>query len=297
MNDATLRGFNEDNATEAVLARMDQCDNPRLKQVMSSIISHLHAVVKEVEPTQAEWMQAIEFLTETGRWCDGKRQEFILMSDTLGVSMLVDAINNRKPSGATESTVLGPFHVAGAEVMENGTNISKQERGAPCFVSCRVLDMDGKPVAGAKIDLWHARDDGFYDVQLPGDEMDLRGIFATDADGRFYFQTILPCYYPVPTDGPVGRMLKGLGRHPFRPAHIHFIISAAGYEPVTTHLFVQGDPYLDSDAVFGVKDSLIKQFERHDDAAEAARRGVKAPFYAVEHDFKLAPAEAASQAA
>jgi catechol 1,2-dioxygenase len=297
MNDATLRGFNEDNATEAVLARMDQCDNPRLKQVMSSIISHLHAVVKEVEPTQAEWMQAIEFLTETGHWCDGKRQEFILMSDTLGVSMLVDAINNRKPSGATESTVLGPFHVAGAEVMENGTNISKQERGEPCFVSCRVLDMDGKPVAGAKIDLWHARDDGFYDVQLPGDEMDLRGIFSTDADGRFYFRTILPCYYPVPTDGPVGRMLKGLGRHPFRPAHIHFIISAAGYEPVTTHLFVQGDPYLDSDAVFGVKDSLIKQFERHDDAGEAAQRGVKAPFYTVEHDFKLAPASAASQAA
>ena len=283
--------FNEQNATEAVLARLQNCGDPRLKQIMSSVVKHLHEVIREVEPTQQEWMSAIEFLTETGHWCKDGRQEFILMSDTLGVSMLVDAINNRKPSGATESTVLGPFHVEGAPEMENGSNICKEDRGEPCFVSCRVLDMDGQPVAGARVDLWHARDDGFYDVQLSGSDHDLRGIFTTDNAGRFYFQTIFPLYYPVPTDGPVGRMLKSLGRHPYRPAHIHFMISAEGYEPVTTHLFVEGDSYLESDAVFGVKNSLIKRFEKHDNPQEAAKRGVKTPFYTVEHDFVIAPAK------
>ena len=291
-----MQDFNEQTATDAVLARMENCPDPRLKEIMTSVVKHLHAVVREVEPTPAEWMAAIEFLTETGHWCKDGRQEYILMSDTLGVSMLVDAINHRKPSGATESTVLGPFHVDGAPEMANGSNISKEDRGDPCFVACRVLDMAGNPIAGAKVDLWHARDDGFYDVQLPGDETDLRGIFTTDAEGRFYFRTILPLYYPVPTDGPVGRMLTALGRHPYRPAHIHFIISADGYEPVTTHLFVEGDPYLDSDAVFGVKQSLIKRFEKHDNPEDAAKRGVTAPFYTVEHDFRLAPAKAASSA-
>lgn len=286
-----MRDFNETNATEAVLARMENCDNPRLHEIMSCVIKHLHAVVREVEPTQEEWMTAIEFLTDTGHWCKDGRQEFILMSDTLGVSMLVDAINNRKPSGATESTVLGPFHVSEAPVMENGSNICREERGNSCFVSCRVLDLNDQPIKGAKIDLWHARDDGFYDVQLPDHGMDMRGVFASDDAGRFYFQSIFPLYYPVPTDGPVGKMLTNLGRHPYRPAHIHFIISAAGYESVTTHLFTECDPYLETDAVFGVKDSLIKQFQEHTDPEEAAKRGVKAPFYTVEHDFKLAPAK------
>ena len=291
-----MQDFNEQTATDAVLARMENCPNPRLKEIMTSVVKHLHAVVQEVEPTPEEWMAAIEFLTETGHWCKDGRQEYILMSDTLGVSMLVDAINHRKPSGATESTVLGPFHVDGAPEMANDSNICKEDRGDSCFVNCRVLDMANNPIAGAKVDLWHARDDGFYDVQLPGDATDLRGIFTTDAEGRFYFRTILPLYYPVPTDGPVGRMLTALGRHPYRPAHIHFIVSADGYEPVTTHLFVEGDPYLDSDAVFGVKQSLIKRFEKHDDPEDAAKRGVKVPFYTVEHDFRLAPANAASTA-
>ena len=284
-----MRDFNEHNATAAVLAELENCDNPRLRQIMTSIVTHLHAVVKEVEPSTEEWMTAIRFLTETGHWCDDKRQEFILMSDTLGVSMLVDAINNRKPTGATESTVLGPFHVEGAPAMDDGANICTEQRGEPCFVSCRVLDMAGWPIGGASIDLWHARDDGFYDVQLPGDEPDLRGVFKTDPQGRFSFRTILPRYYPVPTDGPVGKMLKAAGRHPYRPAHIHFIVSADGHQTLTTHLFVEGDPYLESDAVFGVKDSLIKTFAKHDDPREARERGVDGPFYTVEHDFVLAP--------
>ena len=285
-----MRGFDEHNATEAVLARLAECPDPRLKEIMTSVIRHLHAVVREVEPTGEEWMAAIRFLTETGHWCDERRQEYILLSDVLGVSMLVDAINHRRPSGATESTVLGPFHVDGAPRLDLGADICREDRGDPCFVSGRVRALDGTPLAGAKLDVWQARDDGFYDVQLaPEHGMDLRGVFHADEEGEFRFRTIRPCHYPVPSDGPVGRMLTALGRHPYRPAHLHFIVEAPGFEKVATHLFADDDDYLDSDAVFGVKDSLIKRFERHEDEAEARACGVRAPFFTVDHEFRLAP--------
>jgi protocatechuate 3,4-dioxygenase beta subunit len=283
-----MRDFNEYTATAAVLERMSVCRDARLKQIMTSVVTHLHAVVREVEPTMDEWVAAIGFLTETGQKCDDKRQEFILLSDTLGVSMLVDAINHRKPSGATESTVLGPFFVAGAPRKEMGDTISKDGSGEPVYVSGRVLDQTGRPIAGATLDVWQTSSDGYYDIQDPRQAgMNLRGLFTTGADGRFFFRTVKPSSYPIPTDGPVGKMLVALGRHPMRPAHIHFIVGAPGFEPVTTHMFVAGDDYLDSDAVFGVKDSLIVDFVAHDDPTAAKRLWLTNPYAVAEHDFTL----------
>jgi catechol 1,2-dioxygenase len=286
-----MRTFTEETATDAVIERMADCRDARLKQLVASIVTHLHAIVKEVEPTQEEWFAAIQFLTRTGQMCDGKRQEYILLSDTLGVSMLVDAINHRKPTGATETTVLGPFHVAGAPPLAMGDSISKDGRGDPLWVSGRVLDATGNPVEGATLDVWQTSSDGFYDIQdATQPEMNLRGLFTTGADGRFFFRSIKPTSYPIPTDGPVGHMLTALGRHPMRPAHIHFIVSAPGFEPVTTHIFVEGDPYLDSDAVFGVKESLIVPFVRKDDPEAAARLGLANPYFTAEYDFVLVSA-------
>lgn len=285
-----MKTFNEQTATEVVLDRLAGCRDPRLKQLLTSIITHIHAIVREVEPTQEEWFAAIEFLTRTGQTCDEKRQEYILLSDTLGVSMLVDAINNRKPGGATESTVLGPFHVAGAPSLSMGDSISKDGKGDPLWVSGRVVDPKGKAIAGARLDVWQTSSDGFYNTQDPTQpEMNLRGLFTTGADGRFFFRSIKPTSYSIPTDGPVGQMLTALGRHPMRPAHIHFIVSAPAFQSVTTHIFVAGDPYLDSDAVFGVKDSLIVPFVRHDDPDTARQRGLENPFYTAEYDFVLVP--------
>jgi catechol 1,2-dioxygenase len=286
-----MRDFNEDTATDAVLARLSGARDARFKEIMTSVIRHLHAVVREVEPTQDEWMAAIRFLTATGQKCDDKRQEFILLSDTLGVSMLVDAINNRKPSGATESTVLGPFHVEGAPKKAMGDTISLDGKGDAAFVSGRVVDEEGKPIGGAFLDVWQTSSEGAYDIQDPNQpEMNLRGVFVTGPDGRFWFRTVKPSSYPIPTDGPVGQMLLAMGRHPMRPAHIHFIVGARGYESVTTHMFVEGDAYLDSDAVFGVKDSLVEPFVLRDDPAEAKRLGLGNPFYTAGHEFRLVKA-------
>jgi len=283
-----MQNLNEHNITDEVVRRLQRVPSPRLQAITTSLIKHLHAFVLEVELTEEEWFEGIKFLTATGQKCDDKRQEFILLSDVLGVSMLVDAINHRKPSGATESTVLGPFFVAGAPRMKMGDSISKDGKGEPVYVSGRVLDLEGRPVAGAVLDIWQTSSDGFYDVQDPGQpEMNLRGLFTTATDGRFFFRTVKPSSYPIPTDGPVGKLLLALGRHPMRPAHIHFIIGASGFEPVTTHMFVAGDDYLDSDAVFGVKGSLVVPFTRHDDAASAHKLGVDNPYHTAEHDFTL----------
>lgn len=261
----TIRKFSEKKLTDEVLYRIRKTKNPRLKQVVGAYIRHLHAFVREVRPTQDEWMQGIQFLTETGHWSTGKRQEFILMSDTLGVSMLVDALNYKTGAGATESTVLGPFHREKAPQYPLGANISKHASdGQPCLVSGTVRDSKGRPVAGAKLDIWQGGADGLYDSQK-GDAMNLRGVFRADAQGRFHFRCVRPEFYPVPNDGPVGRMLLATGRHPMRPPHLHFWISAKGYKPLITHLFVKGGKYLDSDAVFGVKPQLIIDFKKGKD--------------------------------
>jgi len=284
-----MRDFNERSATAAVIARMENCSDERLRQVMASVITHLHAIVREVEPTFEEWAFAIDFLTRTGQICDDKRQEFILLSDTLGVSMLVDAINHRRSAATTESTVLGPFHVSDAPHLQMGDSISLDGKGEPLYMSGRVADEAGAPIAGALLDVWQTSFDGFYDVQDPRQPaMNLRGQFTTGADGRYWFRSVKPSSYPIPSDGTVGRMLAALGRHPMRPAHVHFIITSPGYQTVTTHVFVEGDPYLDSDAVFGVKESLIAPFVRHDDPSMAGRLGVGNPFYTAEYDFALA---------
>lgn len=262
-------GFSERKLTAEVIRRMRGTKNRRLKRVMASFVKHMHAFVRDVKPTPQEWMAGIQFLTETGHWCTGKRQEFILMSDTLGVSMLVDAINYQAGGGATESTVLGPFHRRKAPRYPLGATISRGRRdGVPCRVSGTVRDTRGRPVPGAQLDVWQAGADGFYDSQK-GDAMNLRGIFRADARGRFHFRCVRPEFYPVPHDGPVGRMLRATGRHPMRPPHLHFWITAKGYKPLVTHLFVKGGRYLDSDAVFGVKRDLIVDFRKGRDGVPA----------------------------
>jgi hydroxyquinol 1,2-dioxygenase len=283
-----MRDVTEANLTEAVLARLGGSTNPRFQQVMTSLLRHLHAFVREVELTEGEWFTAIQFLTAVGQKCDAKRQEFILLSDTLGVSMLVDAINHHKSPGATESTVLGPFYVPGAPELPNGANLATGLPGELTLFSGRVLTADGQPITGALIDMWQADAEGFYDVQRPDlDGTRLRGKFHTDAQGRFWFWTVKPTSYPVPTDGPVGQMLLSMGRHPYRPAHIHTIVSAPGFEPVTTHVFVAGDRYLDSDAVFGVKDSLVVDFVRHEPGIAPDGTKMDRPYYTMQYDFAL----------
>jgi hydroxyquinol 1,2-dioxygenase len=287
------RNKTEDDITAEVLARFAQTEDPRLREIMLSLIGHLHAFVKEVKLTEAEWFQAIEILTAAGKMCSDKRQEFILFSDTLGVSMVVDLIDHRKPEGATESTVFGPFHRLGAPELPPGGNIAHRDTtGVPTLVRGRVLDLDGRPIAGAVLDVWQTQTSGLYDSQDQGlDGLHMRGKFTTDAEGRYLIRTVRPVNYPIPSDGPVGAMLKAAGRHPWRPAHIHFVVSAEGYEPVTTHIFDRVDPYLPSDAVFAVKDSLICDFVRHETPdAETGGLGIVGPYCTAEFDFRLTPA-------
>ena len=285
--------FTEDTSADVVIARNAKAGDARLAQVMAVIVRHLHAAVKEIEPSTDEWMTAVQFLTRTGHMCTDWRQEFILLSDILGVSMLVDAINNRKPSGATESTVLGPFHVADAPELPMGANICLDQKGEPMLVSGRILDTEGKPVAGTRIDVWQANDEGFYDVQQKGLQPDfnLRGVFRTGADGRYWFRGVKPRFYPIPDDGPVGKLLAALGRHPFRPAHLHYILEAQGFETLVTHIFDPDDEYIGSDAVFGVKKSLMAKFDHVTDPGRIAAAGMKAPYYHVNHDFVLTTAK------
>jgi hydroxyquinol 1,2-dioxygenase len=262
--------------------------DPRFKQIMTSLIRQVHDFVRDVKLIEEEWFAGIQFLTATGQKCDEKRQEFILLSDTLGVSMLVDMLNHHKTTGATESTVLGPFYVPGASELPNGANLAEGLPGDPTLFSGRVLTTDGKPLSGALVDVWHADAEGFYDVQRPQLKgMQLRGKFHTDAQGRFWFWTVRPTEYPVPTDGPVGQMLLKMGRHAYRPAHIHTIVSAPGYEPVTTHVFAAGDRYLNSDAVFGVKNSLIVDFVQNAPGTAPDGKKLDRPYFTVQYDFGL----------
>jgi hydroxyquinol 1,2-dioxygenase len=280
----------EHNITEAVVARLDDCADPRLKEILSSLVRHLHGFARETRLTEAEWMKGIEFLTATGHMTDAKRQEFILLSDTLGLSMLTVAMNHGKPAGATEATVFGPFHIADAPDFANGADISAGAPGEPLFADCTIHDAAGKPVANAVVEVWQADAEGFYDVQIAGLEGHrARGNFRSDASGRFWFKSILPVAYPVPTDGPVGAMLVASGRHPWRPAHVHFIVRAEGYDTLITHVFRAGDPYLESDVVFGVRASLVKAYERHEQGS-GPHADHPGPYYTLGFDFILSRA-------
>ena len=289
-----MRDLTEANLTEAVLQKLANTKDPRLKQVMSSLIQCLHTFIREVEPTQDEWFQAIQFLTEIGQKCTDKRQEFILMSDTLGVSMLIDAINNRKVEGATESSVLGPYYRESAPELASGQSINMTKEGELIQVSGHVSDQKHAPIKGAILDVWQTAPNGLYDVQdTKQPDMNLRGKFRTDANGRYLFYTVKPASYPIPTDGPVGKMLSGLSWHPNRPAHIHFIVSAKGFKSVTTQLFIDGDPYLESDAVFAVKGSLVAKIVSRDGASskEIASDNMSPMHNDIHFDFRLEPAQ------
>jgi hydroxyquinol 1,2-dioxygenase len=286
--------FEEATSAEIVNARMGPNVDPRLRRAMQILVTHLHAAVREIAPTHAEWRAAIEFLTETGQMCSDWRQEFILLSDVLGVSMLVDAVNHPRFGNSTEHTILGPFHVAKAPHYGLGANICLDGKGEPLVVRGRVVDGARNPIAGAQIDVWQTNQDGFYDVQQKGiqPEWNLRGIFTSDSEGGYWFRTVKPRFYPIPDDGPVGKLLARLGRHPNRAAHIHFMVTAPGYETLITHVFTPDCQYLREDTVFGVKRSLIADFRSLDDPAQAQALGFSTPFWAVDWDFVLAPVRA-----
>lgn len=283
--------FEADRASEIVNARMGPNTSPRLREVMEVVVRHLHAATREAAITSDEWLTAISFLTETGQMCNDWRQEFILLSDVLGVSMLVDAINHERPAGSTENTVLGPFHISNVPRYRNGANICLDGKGEPLLVRGRVVDGEGNPVAGAVLDVWSANEDGFYDVQQKGIQPDfnLRGVFETDDQGQYWFRTAKPRWYPIPDDGPVGKMLTALDRHPNRAAHLHFIVNAPGFETVVTHIFTPDCPYLPEDAVFGVKASLIADFKHVNDDARAKEYDFDGPFWSVDWDFVMVP--------
>ncbi len=289
-----MRNFDEKTITPAVIDRFAKCPDPRTKEISEALVRHLHNFVREIRPTEEEWAYAIDFLTRAGQKCDDKRQEFILLSDVLGVSMLVDAINHPPMKGVTESTVFGPFYVKHPPEFKLGEDLAGKLEGDPMYIEGTVSSVDGTRLAGATIDVWHSDGIGNYDVQ----QLDKlggfggRGVLKTDANGQFRFWTIRPVFYPVPTDGPVGELLRAQARHPFRPAHVHFMFHAPGHERLVTHVFATGDKYIDSDAVFGVKDSLIRTYVKKPAGTAPDGRKLDKPYYYLDFDFVLRPAAA-----
>ncbi|MBR0933867.1 dioxygenase [Bradyrhizobium jicamae] len=284
--------FNDTELTAAVIKSFEQTPNSRARFLLQELVKSLHDYVRKTDLSFEEWDTAIGFLTRTGQKCTDIRQEFILLSDVLGVSMLVDAVNHRDRDGATETTVLGPFYVGEHKVTPHGSDISADLSGERMFVQSRVTDLGGKPLAGVPVDVWHADQDGFYDSQRPSyatDGPSSRARFVTDADGRFHFRTIVPCSYPIPTDGPVGQMIMQTNRHPMRPAHVHFLVNARGYEPLITHVFVEGDKYIDSDVVFGVKDELIARVEKRTDPVMPDGKPADGPWHLMTYEFHVKP--------
>jgi hydroxyquinol 1,2-dioxygenase len=285
-----MRNLDENTITAATIARHEDCGNPRTKVLMTKLIESLHEFAREVELTEEELESGIAFLTAVGKKCSDTRQEFILLSDTLGLSTLVCAQNNRKPKECTESTVFGPFHLENSPSLPMGADISKDTSGEPCFVSGVVRNPNGEPIEGAMIEVWQADGAGFYDVQYSDyHEHRLRATFRAGADGAYRFRTVVPASYPIETDGPVGTLLSMLGRHPWRPAHLHYRIAVPGYQTLVTHIFRDGDPYLDSDAVFGVRSTLVGEWIRHTDTRAPGGEPMKGPFYTLNYDFVLSP--------
>jgi hydroxyquinol 1,2-dioxygenase len=287
---------NEKNLTDVVLDRWKDVPDARLRQIMGSLIKHLHAFVRDIEPSEKEWATAIDFLTRTGKMCDEKRQEFILFSDVMGVSMLVDAINHRLASGATPTTVEGPFHIPDAPPISDGGNMAKSAPGIPCFISGKVRDLDGKPVAGAKLDLWQTDGEGFYEAQRDVTEPWMRGLYRTQPDGSYTIRTVAPIGYTIPMDGPVGQLMQKTTISHMRPAHIHFCLEAPGYHRVVTHLFQRGCPYIETDVVYGVKEPLIVDFVKKPAGQAPNGEKVDTPFYVINYDFVLQKAAKAAAA-
>ncbi|KAH7112076.1 catechol dioxygenase [Dendryphion nanum] len=262
--------------------------SPRFKFLLERLVTHIHDFSRETQLSQDEWLQAIKFLTATGQICTDVRQEFILLSDVLGLSLLVDSIDHPKPPGATEGTVLGPFHTHDAETLVHGDNMSHDENGDPLLVICSVKDINGNPIPDVKIDIWETDSSGMYDVQHPGrDRPDGRCILTSDSDGIFWFRGIVPVPYPIPHDGPVGRLLAALKRHPMRPSHMHFMFEKPGWDKLITALYLRGDPYEASDAVFGVKDSLVVDLRQVDKAMARKYPGTWEGMQLLEYDFVL----------
>jgi len=291
--------YNQDKLTEEVLASFANAP-PRLKQIMTSLVSHLHAFAREVDLKPDEWLEGIQFLNKTGQISDDKRHEFIVLSDTLGLSMMVVSLAQARASGnakgaleATEATVEGPFYWPGSPDLALGSDIGEGVPGTPALYTGRITDVNGKPIAGALLDVWSGDGDGMYDVQLsPEPTMKARGRFRTDAEGRYWFWSIRPSYYPVPNDGPVGTMLRATNRGINRPGHLHTMVSAPGHVPVTTHIFVADSPYLHEDAVFGKRDSLVVHFDEHPPGKALDGRVMKTPYHSANYDFRLTPAPA-----
>jgi hydroxyquinol 1,2-dioxygenase len=285
-----MRQFNEDNLTDAVVARLKKTKNPRLREIMQSAVKHLHAFAREVNLTEEEWFEGIKSLTAVGQRCDDKRQEFILLSDILGLSMMLVAVNHKSAPGATEATVLGPFFAHGAKEYGYGADLRQgaSQKGEDVWVSGRILSVDGQPIANAVLDIWQAKADGIYDLQTGG-EFELRGRVKANEQGEYAFASYKPKFYSVPMDGPVGDLIRATTNDHMRPAHMHAIVSAPGYQQVITHVFVEGDPHLDGDAVYAVKDSLVGKYHKVNDAAEAKKLGLPNPFLKLHWDFRLAP--------
>ncbi|MEV7628280.1 intradiol ring-cleavage dioxygenase [Actinoplanes sp. NPDC089786] len=287
---STEQDAREAQLVERVLASFDGTPDPRLRELMRALAGHLHAFVRETRLTEAEWQAAIEFLTATGHITDRRRQEFVLLSDVLGVSMQTITVNNEAYADATEATVFGPFFVEGSPLIPPGGDIANGAPGEPCWVSGAVHDTGGNPVPGARIEVWEADDEGFYDVQYSDERVAARGHLVAGADGDYRFWAITPTPYPIPHDGPVGRLLAATGRSPMRASHLHFMVRAPGFRTLVTHIFVAGDELLTSDSVFGVRDSLVKRFEPQ--AAGTATpdgREVAGSWSRVRFDIVLAP--------
>lgn len=278
----------EANLTDIARERWNNIPDPRLRQVMTAAIKHLHAFVREIEPTEKEWAAAIDWLTRTGKMCDEKRQEFILASDVMGVSMLVDGINHRLATGATPSTVEGPFHIPNSPEFKDGQDMARGAPGIACFVTGKVRDLDGKPVGNVLLDIWQTDGEGLYEAQREGKNQYMRGLYHTKPDGAYVVRTVAPIGYTIPMDGPVGELMKRTKISEYRPAHIHFCLEVPGYHRIVTHLFQKGDKYLETDVVYGVKEPLITEFVKKPAGSKAPTGETMAqPFYEVHYDFVL----------